>query len=210
MVGICGNMRAGFLDKRLSKEEISPEDWGFLTRRAAGDWLSRCQVSRLAKLGAGSSLKSLADTGTQPGVGLREYAKPPAKCRRTGNEEEADKSPSWVDVEAEGVGFQEIRSWDPLTSQDEIKKLLQENFDLLRRETVRANGNWSDALRQIRESTKQLMSAQSQTEILVGTPGALEQVSVWSMLSTDYVISWNRLEMQKPSSMTCPMDAWLD
>jgi hypothetical protein len=129
-------------------------------------------VSRWAKLGAGSSLKSIADTGTQAGVGLREFAKTLAKRRRTGNEEEADESPSWVDVEAEGVGFEEIRSWDPLTSQDEINRLSQDNFDLLRRETVHPAGNLSDALGQIRESTKQLMSAQSQTEIRVGTPGA--------------------------------------
>jgi hypothetical protein len=39
-------------------------------------------------------------------------------------------------------------------------------------ETVRAAVNWSNALGQIRESTKQLMSAQSHTEIWVGTPGA--------------------------------------
>jgi hypothetical protein len=47
-----------------------------------------------------------------------------------------------------------------------------ENFDLLCKETIRAAVNWSDTLGQIRESMKQLMRAQSQTEIWVGTLGA--------------------------------------
>jgi hypothetical protein len=59
-----------------------------------------------------------------------------------------------------------------LTSQEEINQLTQTNFDVLRKETVRASGNWIDALMQLRESTKKLLSAQSQTEIRVGTPGA--------------------------------------
>jgi hypothetical protein len=174
-VGIRGNTRAGLLDKRLAQEEILPEDWNLFDTEshAAGDWLSRFQVSRLAKLGSGESLRARTDAGFQPGVGLREYAKTPAKRRRLGDEEAMlDESPSWVDVESEGKGFEDIRSWDPLSSQDEINRLVQENFDLLRKETIKAAVNWSDALGQIRESTKQLMSAQSQTEIRVGTPGA--------------------------------------
>jgi hypothetical protein len=82
------------------------------------------------------------------------------------------ESPSWVDVATEGVDFEGIHSWGPLTSHDEINRLTQINFDLLRKKTIWASGNWIDALVQLRESTKQLLSAQSQTEIRVGTPGA--------------------------------------
>jgi hypothetical protein len=89
-------MRAGLLDKRLSKDEMLPEDRGIfdMESHAAGDWLSRFQVSRLAKLGAGASLRTLADAGTQPGeVGLREYEKKnPAKRRRAGNDADLDES----------------------------------------------------------------------------------------------------------------------
>jgi hypothetical protein len=172
-VGIRGNMRAGLLEKRLSQEEILPEDREIFNSEShsAGHWLSHFQVSRLAKLGSGDALRARTEAGIQPEVGLREYAKTPAKCPHMG-EEEVDESPSWVEVDSEGKGFEDIRSWDPLASQEDINRLAQDNFDLLRTETVRAATNWSDTLGQIRESTKQLMSAQSQTQIRVGTPGA--------------------------------------
>jgi hypothetical protein len=162
-------------DKRLSQDEILPEDWEIFNTEShsAGAWLSRFQVSRLAKLRSGDSLRARTDAGIQPEVGLCKYAKTPAKRGRMGDEEVEDKeSPSWVDVDSERTGFGDIPSWDPLSSQEDINRLAQENFDLLCKETIRAAANWSDALLgKIRESKKQLMSAQSQTEIRVGTSG---------------------------------------
>ncbi len=106
-------MRAGLVDKSLSQDEILPEDEFFfhMESHAAGDWLSRFQVSRLAKLGSGDALRARTEAGIQPEVGLREYAKTPAKRGCMGDKEEADKSPSWREVECEeGKGFEEIWS----------------------------------------------------------------------------------------------------
>jgi hypothetical protein len=173
-VRIRGNLWAGLADKRLALKDVLPEDRRILDaeKHAAGPWMSRFQVARLAKLGSGESLRAQADAGIPPEVGLQEHGKTPAKRRRVGDPEEVDESPSWVDVGSEGQGFEDVKTWGPLSSQDEINMLSQLNFDLLRRETMRAAGNWSDALVQIRQSTQQLLSAQSQTEIRVGTPGA--------------------------------------
>jgi hypothetical protein len=51
------------------------------------------------------------DAGIQREVRLREYAKTPAKRGCMGDKEEADKSPSWREVECEeGKGFEDIWS----------------------------------------------------------------------------------------------------
>jgi hypothetical protein len=170
---IRGTMWAGLVDKRLMQEDILAEDIRIfnLESHAAGAWMARFQIARLAKLGSVDSLRTQADAGIRPEVGIQEYGKTPAKRRREGMVD-FEESPSWVDVAAEGSGFEGIRSWGPLTSQEEINQLTQTNFDILRKETIRASGNWIDALMQLRESTKKLLSAQSQTEIRVGTPGA--------------------------------------
>jgi hypothetical protein len=172
-VRIRGNVWAGLVNKRLMREDILEEDINIFDQdsHAAGPWMTRFQIARLAKLGAVDSLQTQADAGIRPEVGLQECGKTPAKRRREG-EVEFEESPSWVDVAAEGTGFEGIRSWGPLTSQEEINRLTQANFDLLRKETIRASGNWIDALMQLRESTKKLLSAQSQAKIRLGTPGA--------------------------------------
>jgi hypothetical protein len=78
---------------------------------SAGDWLSRFQVWRLANLGSRDSLRPRMDAGIQREVRLREYAKTPAKRGCMGDKEEADKSPSWREVECEeGKGFEDIWS----------------------------------------------------------------------------------------------------
>jgi hypothetical protein len=173
-VRIRGNVRAGLVDKYLMREDILMEDRLIFDQEshAPGPWMSRFQVARMAKLGTGDSLRTQADAGIPPEVGLHAYAKTPAKRRRLGEVGEADESPSWVDVGLKGASFQDIQTWGPLADRGEINQKAQANFVLLRQETVRATGNWSDALVQIRESITQLMSAQSQTEIRVGTPGA--------------------------------------
>ena len=47
------------------------------------------------------------------------------------------------------------------------------DFKLLKQETIGMTGNWSDALRQICESTQRLISAQAQTKTRVGESGIL-------------------------------------
>jgi hypothetical protein len=139
------------------QQDILAEDISIFNREshAAGPWMARFQIARLAKLGSADSLKTQADAGIRPEVGIQECGKTPAKRRREGSVD-FEESPSWVDVAAEGAGFEGIRSWGPLTSQDEINQLAQTNFDVLREETIRASGNWIDALMQLRESTKKL------------------------------------------------------
>jgi hypothetical protein len=120
----------------------------------------------------GAPLSHQTTVGSTMDVGLCDYAKTPAKWAREGVTD-VDESPTWVDVESNGVGFEDIvTSWTPLTPQDEINEKARLNFEVLKWETIRASGNWSDALSQVRDSMQLLISAQSQTEIRVGDPGA--------------------------------------
>jgi hypothetical protein len=51
-------------------------------------------------------------------------------------------------VESDGVGFKDIvTSWTPLTPQDEINEKARSNFEVLKRETIRASNNWSNTLK---------------------------------------------------------------
>jgi hypothetical protein len=164
-------MRAGLLDKCLGVDEVLEEEKLYFNTEthSAGDWELRFQTSRMAKLGAGLSLKARSAAGLQAAVNVRDYAKTPAKRFRAG--EPVDLSPSWVDVESKGMGFGNIKVWDPLSEQDVVNRIALNNFELLKKETIRAATNWSDAVGQIRESTQQLISTQAQTDIQVGKPG---------------------------------------
>jgi hypothetical protein len=122
-------------------------------------------MSRLTKLGAGISLKAHSVTSIPAYIGIRcEYAKTPANRAQDGADGDKE-SPSWVDVDAEGLRFGEIKSWTPLTDQDAINETSLANFKILRHKTSQAAGNWSDALSQIRESIQKLIADHSQAEI---------------------------------------------
>jgi hypothetical protein len=171
------------VDKRLSIDDILEEDSEIFSTEVhtAVGWLTSFQMSKLAKLGAGISLKAQSATGIPEYDGICDYAKTPAKRSTNGIEDE--ESPSWVDVGEEGLGFGEIKSWTPLAGQDAINKTSLANFEILRRETGQAAGNWNDALGEICESIQKLIVAQSQAEIQVGDPGYLEQRLELLMLS---------------------------
>jgi hypothetical protein len=158
-VGIRGGMRAGLLDKCLGVDEVLDEDKPYFSTEAhsAGEWETWFQTSRMAKLGAGLLLKARSAAGLQATVNVRDYAKTPAKQVRVG--EAVDLSPSWVNVESEGMGFGNIKVWDPLSEQEVVNRIALNNFNLLKKETIRAATNWSDAVGQLRESTQQLISA---------------------------------------------------
>jgi hypothetical protein len=138
------------VDKRLSRDDILEEDSEIFPTKAhlAVGWLTRFQTSKLAKLSTGILLKAQTATGVPAYVGICEYAKTPEKWSR--DRDNVDKeSPSWVGVGAKGLGFQEIKSCTPLTDQDAINETSLANFEILRRKTSPAAGNWSDALGQI-------------------------------------------------------------
>jgi hypothetical protein len=140
-------MRAGLVDKRLAHAEILEEDTEVFFREShsAGPWLNRFQIARMAKLGAGAPLSLQMTVGSTMDVGLSDFAKTPAK--RAGEGVTVDESPTWVDVESNGVGFEDIvTSWIPLTPQDEVNEKARLNFEVLKRETIRASSNWSNAL----------------------------------------------------------------
>jgi hypothetical protein len=171
-VAIRGNMRAGLVDKCLPHADVLEEgtDVFFQESHSADPWLHRFQIARMAKLGSGEPLSRQM---TRIEIGLSDYVKTPAKRAR---EEviDVDESPTWVDVESDGIGFEAINiSWTPLAPQEEINERARLNFEVLKWETIRASGIWSDALKQVRDSMQQLIGAQSQTEIRVGDPGAL-------------------------------------
>jgi hypothetical protein len=75
-VVIRGNLRAGLVDKRLERDDILEEDSEIFSTEAhsAVGWLTRFQTSKLAKLGAGISLRAQTATGIPAYVGIREYA----------------------------------------------------------------------------------------------------------------------------------------
>jgi hypothetical protein len=150
-VGIRGSQRAGLVDKRLDRGNVLEEDTGIFDTEShdAGGWSSKLQVARMVKMGAVASLRSQTDTGIITASSMKDYAQMPAKRVRIGDIEESKESPSWVDVGTEGQGFSSIRAWTPLARQEEVYTITLANFELIKREMLRAAGKWSDALDQI-------------------------------------------------------------
>jgi hypothetical protein len=82
-VRIRGNFWAGLVDKRLMRDDILEEDIGIFNQEShtAGPWITRFQIATLAKLGSVDSLRTQAEAGIRPEVGIQEYGKTPGKER---------------------------------------------------------------------------------------------------------------------------------
>jgi hypothetical protein len=138
--GIRGNVRAGLLDKRLAGDGVLLEDRQIFDseEHTAGKWLSRFQVAKMAKLGACSSLSAQTAEGRTASTDIRDYAKTRPNGRGRAR---SWKTPPWVNVEDEGQGFDDMKVWGPLTTQVDVNPISLANFELLKRETVRAASN---------------------------------------------------------------------